>query len=101
MPASAIDVVQPAVQHARRELLQPFRFGVWARYAFLGILTGELSSAGCNLGGNFNTPSQQHPQELLPHWPPHVAQHPVALALLVASVLAVSILLLYASSVLR
>ena len=49
MPISAIDAISPAFQHTRQQLLQPFRFGQWARIALVGLLAGELSSGGgCN-----------------------------------------------------
>lgn len=52
MPISAVDTIALAVQHTKRQLLQPFRFGQWTRLAFVGLLAGELGS-----GGNFNVNS--------------------------------------------
>jgi hypothetical protein len=49
LPISAIDAISPAIEHTRRQLLQPFRFGQWMRLAFVGLLAGELSSGGCNM----------------------------------------------------
>ena len=62
MPLSAVDAIAPAVEHTRRQLLQPFRFGQWVRLALVGLLAGELNSGGgCNVPSvpNFNPP--RHP----------------------------------------
>jgi hypothetical protein len=53
LPISAVDTINPAFQHAKRQLFSPFRLGQWARLALLGLATGELSSGG---GCNFNVP---------------------------------------------
>ena len=51
MPKSAVDVIGPAFEHARKQLFEPFRFGQWARLAVLALATGEMSSgSGCNGG---------------------------------------------------
>ena len=52
MPISAVDAITPAFQHARQQLLQPFRAGQWAKLGLVGLLAGEMSSAGggCNPG---------------------------------------------------
>ena len=50
MPISAVDAISPAIEHTKRQLLQPFRFGQWMRLAVVGLLAGELSSGGgCNM----------------------------------------------------
>lgn len=59
MPVSAVDIISPAFQHAKKQLFQPFRFGQWLRLALLGLATGELSSGG---SCNFNVPSGSHRQ---------------------------------------
>ena len=51
LPKSAIDVIGPAFEHTRQQLLQPFRFGQWARLALLGLATGELTAGGSSNGG--------------------------------------------------
>jgi hypothetical protein len=51
-PLNAIDAVRPAIDRVRAELFQPFRLGIWLRFAFLAFLTGEMSSGG---GGIPNT----------------------------------------------
>ena len=40
MPLSAVDAVSPATQHAKQQLLQPFRWGQWSRLALVGFLAG-------------------------------------------------------------
>ena len=51
MPRSAVDVIGPAFEHARKQLFEPFRFGQWARLGMLALATGEMSSgSGCNSG---------------------------------------------------
>ena len=51
MPVSAVDVLGPAFQHAKRQLIQPFRFAQWTRLALVGLLAGEAGSGGgCNSG---------------------------------------------------
>ena len=58
MPLSATDAVSPAIEHAKKQLFQPFRFWQWSRLAFLGLLTAEGSSGGCNSGANFPSPGK-------------------------------------------
>lgn len=60
MPVSAVDVINPAFQHAKQQLFRPFRFGQWVRLAFVGLLAGEMGSGGCNF--NYSFPSTSHPQ---------------------------------------
>jgi hypothetical protein len=52
---SAVDTVNLAFEHTRRQLFRPFRFWQWVRLAFVGLLAGELGS-----GGNFNLPGTSH-----------------------------------------
>ncbi|HEX4784808.1 MAG TPA: hypothetical protein VH350_10725 [Candidatus Sulfotelmatobacter sp.] len=52
MPISAVDTINLAFQHTKRQLLQPFRFGQWTRLAVVGMLAGEMGS-----GGNFHFPT--------------------------------------------
>jgi hypothetical protein len=56
LPLSAVDCVQPALQHTRQQLFNLFRWGQWSRLALVGILASELHVGGCNFGG-FNFPS--------------------------------------------
>ena len=109
MPISAVDAIDPAFQHAKRQLLQPFRFGQWARLALVGLLTGELgSSGGCN--GNFHIPSSTHRQGGAEHflsqgWPHLLGGHPLMfaglIAILVVFGLGLIVLFTYIASVMR
>lgn len=108
MPISAVDCVQPAIQHTREQLFKPFRWGQWSRLALAGILAAEFRSGGCN----FNpSPLLQHPNrkngtEFLPPGFPHIDSSHLAqiLALVGVALLLVAVLLLvliYISSVFR
>jgi len=116
VPVSAVDCVQPALQHARDQLFTHFRFGQWSRLALVGILAAELHAGGCNLNG-FNFPVNQpshsgrgFSSSSLPFaWPPvnpsHISEHIgqfiglIAVGIFAAIVLA--FVLLYISSVFR
>ncbi len=54
---SAVDAVSPAFSDAKRLLFQPFRFGLWSRFAWIGLLTGEFAGAGWGGSTNWNLPS--------------------------------------------
>ena len=111
MPISAVDCVQPAIQHTRDQLFRPFRFGQWSRLALVGILAAEMHSSGCNFSG-FNFPTSPSHRRggnefaasapSLPHFDPsHIAQF---LGLFIAIVILAFILgfvFLYISSVFR
>lgn len=105
MPVSAVDVIQPAFQHAKQQLLQPFRFGQWIRLAFVGLLAGEASSGGgCNF--NYNFPSTNHPRgSHLFGGSSWVAQHPALFVALILLAVVVSfglfVLFTYINSVMR
>jgi 4-amino-4-deoxy-L-arabinose transferase-like glycosyltransferase len=89
VPVSAVDCVQPALQHTREQLFTRFRWGQWSRLALVGILAAELHVGGCNFSG-LNFPGI-HPQprrsghgflssSSLPFgWPPanpgHIPEH--------------------------
>jgi len=78
LPISAVDAITPAFEHAKHQLFRPFRFGQWARLALVGILAGELGSAGgCNF--NFNWPETHHEHGskhfLGASWPPELTHH--------------------------
>ncbi len=106
MPFSAVDAISPAIEHTKRQLLQPFRFGQWARLALVGLLAGELSS-----GGGCNTPnvSSFHipPHPGTEHFPPSglAGMDPMLfaglIAVLVVAAFVLGILLMYISSVMR
>jgi len=118
MPVSAVDCVQPALQHAREQLFTHFRFGQWSRLALVGILAAELHVGGCSFG-NFG-----HTWPRVPHkngngfltfsrlpsaWPPfnpgHISGHIapfiglIVVGIFVAVVLA--FVFLYINSVFR
>ena len=66
LPISAVDCVQPALQHAREQLFTRFRFGQWSRLALVGILAAELHVGGCgNLGRHFPTLHPKRGSEFL------------------------------------
>jgi hypothetical protein len=108
LPIPPTDAISPAFEHAKKQLFRPFRFGQWARLAFVGILAGEMSSGG---GGNynFNLPWPNHDQGsakvLGTVLPPQVANHPAMLAGLIALLAVVGLclflLFLYIGSVMR
>ena len=56
-PLSAVDAVSPAFSATRRALFQPFRFGTWARFAWIALVTGEFAGGSFSSGSNFNMPS--------------------------------------------
>ena len=67
MPISAVDAITPAFQHARQQLMQPFRASQWAKLGLVGLLAGEMSSGGggCNPGA-FQMPTPpNHSQRFL------------------------------------
>ncbi len=55
---SAIDAIKPALYRCKRILFEPFRFSLWWRFAVLGLLTGEMSSSGGGVPGNYQVPSR-------------------------------------------
>ncbi len=118
MPVSAVDCVQPALQHTRAQLFTRFRFGQWSRLALVGILAAELHVGGCNfgnLGGNWPRVPRRNHSEFLPssalpsgfppfnsaHLSEHIAQFLglIVVGIFVAIVLA--FIFLYISSVFR
>ncbi len=84
MPVSAVDCVQPAIQHTGEQLFTRFRWGQWTRLALVGILAAELHVGGCNFG-NFGSSWPRIPHKswggLLPSsslpsgWPPFNPAH--------------------------
>ncbi len=108
MAISAVDAISPAFQHAKQQLLQPFRFAQWVRLALVGFLAGELGSGGgCNSG--FNLPPTHHQrgseQLLGASWPSQLADHPAMLIGLIASLIVIGlglfVLFIYINSVMR
>lgn len=104
MPISAVDTISLAFQHAKRQLIQPFRFGQWVRLAIVGLLAGEMGS-----GGSFNFPSSFNPQHQTPSHHFFAPAFPnidpailgALIAVLVVTGLIFMIVMLYVSSVMR
>jgi len=108
VPISAVDCVQPAIQHTRDQLFRPFRFGQWSRLALVGFLAAELHTSGCNFNSfNFPVPQgQRRGQEFLaapfPHIDPsHIAQFAGLIAATVVLAIILFFLFLYINSVFR
>ncbi len=117
MPVSAVDCVQPALQHAREQLFTRFRWGQWSRLALVGILAAELHVGGCNFGnfGQFASRPRKSENEFLPFsslpfgWPPfnpaHISEHIAQfIGLIVVGIFAAIVLtfvFLYINSVFR
>lgn len=108
MPVSAVDCVQPAIQHTREQLFSRFRWGQWSRLALVGILAAEMHVGGCNFGGfNFPiSPSQRRGREFMAAPFPHIDPARIAqFAGLILAIVFLAIILffvfLYISSVFR
>ena len=118
MPVSAVDCVQPALQHAREQLFTRFRWGQWSRLALVGILAAELHVGGCNFGNFGQFASRPRKNEFLPsgmtsslspfdpaHFPAHISEHiGQFIGLIVVGIFAaivLAIIFLYINSVFR
>jgi hypothetical protein len=108
LPISASDAISPAYERAKQQLFHPFRFGQWARLAFVGILAGEAGNGGgCNSG--FNSPWSARPQRspsIYPSiMPPLFVNHPAYLvgliALLAVLIFGLTLIFLYINSIMR
>jgi hypothetical protein len=103
LPTTAVDSITLALEHTKQQLFKPFRIGQWTKLAFVGLLAGELGANGCNRS-NF---------QLRPHpgVAPHIAfpgplgiEHALLAGFLASAViasLALGIILMYVSSVMR
>ncbi len=105
MPISAVDAITPAFQHARQQLLQPFRSGQWAKLGLVGLLAGEMSSGGggCN-PGSFQMPTHpNHSQHFLEIGLAGASPMLYAslIAVLIVAGLVLMVLFLYVNSVMR
>jgi hypothetical protein len=111
LPISAVDAINPAFEHAKAQLLKPFRFGQWVRLAFVGFLAGEMGSGGgCNSswrmpvthhprgGGQIHTLFAGTPISQLWH---HPAMTAGMITLLIVAGLALLVVFVYISSVMR
>jgi hypothetical protein len=108
LPISAVDAVNPAIEHTKQQLLKPFRINQWAKLALVGFLAGELSSGGgCNAPSFPGLPHKggngPHMGDLsglhLPHFDP--ATVALVITLVVAGALLFGILFMYLSSMMR
>ena len=106
MPISAVDTINLAFRHTKRQLIEPFRFWQWTRLAIVGLLAGEMGSSG---GCNFNIPSGFPQQgggssrhfiaQGLPHLDPAVLAALIGVAAVTGFIFVV--VMLYVSSVMR
>lgn len=100
MAISAVDTISLALQHTKRQLFQPFRFGQWTRLAFVGLLAGELGSGGrlnLNTGARGGAPHQLG--QIFPKIDPALLIGLIATIAVTGLILFV--ILLYISSVMR
>ena len=104
MPLSAVDAISPAFEHARQQLVRPFRASQWAKLGLVGLLAGEMGSGGggCN-PGSFQMPTRpnnsQHLFAALPTANPMFYASLIAVLVIAGFVLLV--LFLYVNSVMR
>ena len=109
MPLSAVDCIQPAIQHTKEQLFTRFRWGQWTRLALVGILAGEMHASGCNIGNfNFNLPTTQKSGDdflaipSFPHIDPaRIAQFAGLIALVLFAMLILFFVFLYLNSIFR
>ena len=110
MPISAVDTIALAVQHTKRQLLQPFRFWQWTRLALVGLLAGEMgSSFNLRFPSNFNIPIPRQPgpsrsflaQEFPKIDPAALAALGAVIAVLIVAGFVFVIVMMYVSSVMR
>ena len=101
MLITAVDSITPALEHTKQQLFKPFRIAQWTKLAFVGLLAGELGTNGFNRS-NFRFPSHGGAP---PHFPPSLPVDHALLAALIAAIviaaLALGIILMFASSVMR
>jgi hypothetical protein len=121
LPVSAVDCVQPALQHTRGQLFTRFRWGQWSRLALVGILAAELHVGGCsfgNFGGGWPRVPKTNRGEFLPsdltsilspfdsrhissHISEHIAQFIGLILLGIFAAIVLAFVFLYISSVFR
>jgi hypothetical protein len=116
VPVSAVDCVQPAIQHARAQLFTRFRWGQWSRLALVGILAAEMHVGGCsfpNLGQFAQRPHRNQNeffQSSLPrgfppfnpaHIPEHLGQFVGLIVMAIFAVIVLMVVFLYIHSVFR
>jgi hypothetical protein len=104
LPLSAVDAISPAFEHARQQLVRPFRASQWAKLGLVGLLAGEMGSGGggCN-PGSFQMPTRpnnsQHLFAALPTANPMLYASLIAVLVIAGFVLLV--LFIYVNSVMR
>ena len=105
MPISAADSITLAVEHTKQQLFKPFRIGQWTKLAFVGMLAGELGANGCNRGSFPTNTRAPHPGSGIPGSlgidPALLAALGALLAVLVVAAIAVGLIMMYVSSVMR
>jgi len=98
-----VDAISPAFQHTKKQLIEPFRAGQWAKLALVGFLAGEVHSGGCS-GGNFQMPTRTSGGDRFLDIGLS-AMNPAAyaglIALLVVAVFVLWVLFIYVNSVMR
>jgi hypothetical protein len=104
LPISAVDTISLAIEHTKQQLFKPFRLGQWTRLAIVGLLAGELGSAGGFNWSKFNFPHQPGaPRHIFPSgWggidPALIG---ALIAVVVITALILGIIFMYVSSVMR
>lgn len=109
MSLSAVDCIQPAIQHTKEQLFTQFRFTQWLRLALVGILAAEMKAGGCNFGnfGQFASNAGRHRDEFLavppfPHIDPaRIAQFAGLIAVAALCGIVIFFVFLYLNSVFR
>ncbi len=110
MPLSAVDCIQPAIQHTKEQLFTRSRFGQWARLALVAILAGELHVGSCNFGNFPQMLAQSRrgssgQEFLLPNFPhidpARLAQFAGLIAVIVLMAIIFFFVFLYLNSVFR
>jgi len=104
LPISAVDAISPAFEHARQQLVRPFRASQWAKLGLVGLLAGEMGSGGGGCSpGSFQMPTRpnnsQHLLAALPAVNPMLYASLIAVLIIAGFVLLV--LFLYVNSVMR
>lgn len=100
-----MDAITPAFEHARQQLVRPFRASQWAKLGLVGLLAGEMGSGGggCN-PGSFQVPTHpNHSQRFLETALPSISPMLTAslIAVLIVAGLVFLIVFLYVNSVMR
>lgn len=107
MPISAVDTISLAIQHTKRQLLQPFRFWQWTRLALVGLLAGEMgSSFNLHFPSKYNIPRQPGASSFLAQDFPKIDSATIAalgaiIAVLIVAAFVFLIVMMYISSVMR